>query len=285
MNLKHFVFSYTNILSREHEKKKYLTLCRKVFNLFYKYLVNLLKKKIGLIINLDKNKNSKYFNSPLGLIFENFNCDKGHILKVEDNKVLKTHNYTQFYEKYFKTFKNKNIKLLELGSHEGKGIASFYYFFPNAHFLGANINPFQMKYNSKRIEEIYIDVSSKKILQNFCNYIDNSFDVIIDDASHNLRDILITLPILFKKLKSGGYYVIEDVNQFEVFKNLNPSNEEFTPLKILKSIKDNRKFNSPFISEKDTIYLKKNISDYYFERGEMLMNGYNISDIVFLRKK
>ena len=285
MNIKHFVFSYTNILYREIDKKKYFSFCKKVFNLFYKLIANLLKKKIKLIINLDKIENSKNFNSSLGQLFENFNCDKGHSLKIKDNKILKTHNYTPFYEKYFKAIKNKNIKILELGSHEGKGIASFYYFFPNAHFFGANINPFQMKFYSRRIEEIFIDVSSKKILQNFCNYIDINFDVIIDDASHNLKDILITLPLLFKKLKSGGFYVIEDVNQFEVFKNLNPSNEKLTPLKILKFIQDDKKFNSPFLSEKDTFYLKENIADYFFEKGEMQMNGHNISDIVFLRKK
>ena len=44
-----------------------------------------------------------------------------------------------------------------------------------------------MRYYSNRIEEVYIDVSSKKILQNFTNYFDNKFQIIIDDASHNLR--------------------------------------------------------------------------------------------------
>ena len=285
MNIKHFVFSYTNILKREIYRKRYFSFCKKIINIFYKLITNLLKKKIGLIINLDKKKDSKYFNSSLSELFKNFNCDKGYSMKIEGNKILKTHNYTPFYEKYFKIFKNKKIKILELGSHEGKGIASFYYFFPNARLIGANINPFQMKYYSNRIEEIFIDVSSKKILQSFCNYIDINFDLIIDDASHNLRDILITLPIVFKKLKSGGYYVIEDINQFEVFKNLNPSNEKLTPLKILKLIQSNEKFNSPFLSEKDTVYLKENIEDFIFEKGEMQVNGYNISDIVFLKKK
>jgi len=284
MNIKHFVFSYTNILKREIDRKRYFSFCKKIFNLFYKLATNLIKKKIGLIVNLDK-KNSKYFKSSLSEIFQNLNCDKGHSMRIEDNKILKTHNYTPFYEKYLKIFRDKKIKILELGSHEGKGIASLYYFFPYAYLIGANINPFQMKYYSSRIEEIFIDVSSKKILQNFCNYMDTNFDLIIDDASHNLRDILITLPIVFKKLKSGGYYVIEDINQFEVFKNLNPSNEKLTPLKILKLIQRNEKFNSPFLSEKDTVYLKENIENFIFEKGEMQVNGYNISDIVFLKKK
>ena len=55
------------------------------------------------------------------------------------------------------------MRLLEIGSHEGKGLAAFYFFLPNTKFLGANINPFQMKYTSKRITELYVDVSCKEM--------------------------------------------------------------------------------------------------------------------------
>ena len=93
-----------------------------------------------------------------------------------------------------------------------------------------------------------------------------------------------TLPILFKNLKRGGYYVIEDINQFEVFKNLNPTNDKLTPLKILQYMQEGKKFSSEFISDEDVKYLKINIDKYLFEKGEMLVNGINISDIVFLKK-
>ena len=283
---KHFVFSYTNILAREFEKKNYFGFARKIFNLFYKLLINILKRIFGFSTNLDNNKTSnKVFNFSINDLFEYFNCDKGSNFQTTENKRIKAHNYSVFYEKYFNKVKNEKLNFLELGSHEGKGIAAFYHFFPNAKLIGANINPFQMRYYSNRIEEVYIDVSSKKILQNFTNYFDNRFQIIIDDASHNLRDILITLPILFKKLNSGGFYVIEDINQFDVFKNLNPTREKLTPIKILKYMQENKSFDSDFISKDDVNYLKENIAEYHFEKGEMVVNGYNISDIVFLRKR
>ena len=140
-----------------------------------------------------------------------------------------------------------------------------------------------MRYSSKRIDEIYIDVSSKNSTK-FCDYFEEGFDIIIDDASHNLHDIITTLSILFKKLNNGGFYVIEDANQFEVFQNLNPTNEKLTPIKLLKCLQNKRPFYSSFISKSDSKYLENNISEYYFERGEMIVNGYNISDIVFLKK-
>ena len=49
---KHFVFSYTNILKREIEKK-YFSCFRKIFNLVYKLIINEIKK-IGIIKDLDK---------------------------------------------------------------------------------------------------------------------------------------------------------------------------------------------------------------------------------------
>jgi len=283
---KHFVFSYTNILIREIEKKNYFVFLRRIFSLIYKLIINLLKRATNKIINLDKKKNNyQNYNLRLSELFQYFNCDKGSTLKIDgQEKIIKTHNYTIFYEKYFKKIRNREIKILELGSHEGRGLASLYYYFPNSKLCGANINPFQMRYHAERMDEIYIDVSSKKILKNFNKYFDKEFDIIIDDASHNLKDILQTLPMLFKNLKAGGFYVIEDINQFEVFKNLNPTNEKLTPIKILKLMKENKKVNSKFISEENIKYLKENISEYFFERGEMEVNGINISDIVFLKK-
>ena len=58
-----------------------------------------------------------------------------------------------------------------------------------------------------------------------------------------------------------------------------------TPIQILKKNKNNRKFSSKFLSKTDKDYLKKNIKNFYFEKGKSIVNGYNISDIVFLRKK
>ena len=151
--------------------------------------------------------------------------------------------------------------------------------------IGANINPFQMKYQSKRITELFVDVSSEESLTSLSNHLDNELDVIIDDASHNLRDIIIAFSILFKKLKKGGIYIIEDINQFEVFKNLNPYVNELTPLEILKSFQEKKDFESSFLDEETKKYLINNINDIKIEQGSMIMKKKNISDIVFIFKR
>lgn len=285
MDIKNFWFSYQNILKREILKKNYFTFFRKIFGSLYKFLIKFLRHKLSInCLNLDKIDKNFFCKLKLDDLFINFNCDKGSYFLQGKEKIL-SHNYSIFYEKYLKDLKEKKFNLLELGSHEGKSLASFYFYFSNAVMIGANINPFQMKFASKRITELYVDVSSKEILTSLSNHLEYELDVVIDDASHNLRDIIITLPIFFKKLKSRGIYIIEDINQFNVFKELNPYLNELTPLEILQSIQKKEEFTSSFLDDESKKYLINNIHDIKIEKGSMIINEKNVSDIAFIFKK
>ncbi len=284
MYFKNFFFNYKNILINVYVKKKYFVFLRKIFGTIYKFLLNFFKKKFSSkITNLDNQSKKIFYSYDLDKLFKEFNCDKGSTC-IWNGKKVYTHKYSIFYQKYLSTLKKKKINILELGSHEGRALASFFYYFPKAKLYGANINPFQMQFTSNRLEELYVDVSSKIILNNLANYLDIKFDVIIDDASHNIKDILFTLPIFFKKLKNGGYYVIEDIDQFKLYKNLNPTNESLTPLKILHNIKNKINFESKFLTKSDSQFLFDNIKEYNFEKGSQIVDGHNLSDIVFLKK-
>lgn len=285
MIMKNFWFSYQNILRREFLKKNYFKFFRKIFGCIYKFATRFLRHKFSInSVNLDKIDKKDFSKLSLDNLFINFSCDKGSYFFYGKEKVF-SHNYSIFYKKYLNFLKDKKFKLLELGSHEGRSLASFYFYYPRAIMIGANINPFQMKYQSKRITEIFVDVSSEEILTSLSNHLDNELDIIIDDASHNLRDIIIAFSILFKKLKKGGIYIIEDINQFEVFKNLNPYVNELTPLEILKCIQEKKDFESSFLDKETKKYLINNINDIKIEQGSMIMKKKNISDIVFIFKK
>jgi len=286
MYLKDFWFSYKNILLRDIERRKYLTFFRRIFGILLRFLIRSFKHKFNLkVVDLDKFRNQKeYLSFNLEKLFINFNSDKGSHWFWK-NKKLDAHNYSEFYEKYFSSLKKKKINFLEIGSHEGKGVASFFFYFPFSRIIGANINPFQMKLSSKNITELYIDVSTKKILNNFANHLNEKQDIILDDASHNIRDILITLSSMFKKLKSGGIYVIEDIEQFKIFNELNPYLNESSPMEILKKIKDKSFFKSSFIEDEEKKYLIDNIETINFEKGSMIINGQNASDIAFIFKR
>ena len=285
MHIKNFWYSYKNILLNAIEKD-FFKFSKRIFGTLYKFFIRYLRHNLSFkIINLDKLEKDKYKNLDLDTLFNEFNCDKGTFFKIDNQKIL-SHNYSVFYKKYFSSIKENKLNILELGSHEGKGLAAFYYYFPHSHFIGANINPFQMKYRSSRVQELFVDVSSEKILNNLSNHIEKELDIIIDDASHNLRDIIISFIVFFKKLKKGGIYVIEDLNQFKAFKKLDPYNgKEITPKEILIGIQNKKNYNSSFINDVDKKYLEDNIKDIKIEKGSMVVNDTNISEIAFIFKK
>ena len=278
-------FSYQSILSEELSKKNYFIFLKKIFGSLYKSLVKLIRHKFSInSTNLDKIESKNLSTLELDKLFIHFNCDKGSHCFFDKEKIV-SHNYSAFYDKYFKNIKKDKISLLELGSHEGKGLASFFFYFPNSDLIGANINPFQMRFNSKRISELFVDVSSSRSLYSLSDYLKKNPDIIIDDASHNLKDILTAFGILFKKLKSGGCYVIEDMDQFKALKELNPYPDEPTPLEILKKINDKQDFKTSFIDEESKKYLIENIKYIKIEKGSMKINEINVSDIAFVFKK
>ena len=285
MFLRDVWFSYKSILSEEFSKKNYFIFIRKIFGSLYKSLIKLIRHKFSInSTNLDKIENKNLFTLALDKLFIHFNCDKGSYCYFDKEKIV-SHNYSEFYDKYFKNFKKDKINLLELGSHEGKGLASFFFYFPNSYLIGANINPFQMQFSSKRLTELFVDVSSSRSIHSLSDYLKEDLDIIIDDASHNLKDILTAFGILFKKLKSGGCYVIEDMDQFKALKELNPYSEEATPLEILNKINDKQDFKTSFINDESKKYLIENIKDIKIEKGSMKINEINVSDIAFVFKK
>ena len=285
MFLRDVWFSYQSILSEELSKKNYFIFLKKIFGSLYKSLVKLIRHKFSInSTNLDKIESKNLSTLELDKLFIHFNCDKGSHCFFDKEKIV-SHNYSAFYDKYFKNIKKDKISLLELGSHEGKGLASFFFYFPNSDLIGANINPFQMRFNSKRISELFVDVSSSRSIYSLSDYLKKNLDIIIDDASHNLKDILTAFGILFKKLKSGGCYVIEDMDQFKALKELNPYPDEPTPLEILKKINDKQDFKTSFIDEESKKYLIENIKYIKIEKGSMKINEINVSDIAFVFKK
>ena len=96
---------------------------------------------------------------------------------------------------------------------------------------------------------------------------------------------MIAFATLFRKIKKGGIYVIEDMDQFKTFKELNPYTNELTPKEILHKIKNKEDFHSSFINQEEKEYLVENIKDIKVEKGFMEINNNNVSDIAFIFKK
>ena len=286
MNLKDFFFSYNQVIKADIKKKKYFKAFRKIFNYPYKFILNKLRETFLLKkLNLSKKKDDKILkNMDFDELFKNFNSDKASKFMI-NNQVIDGHNYSPFYEKYFQKFKNKeNLNILEIGSLRGAATASFYYYFNKPLITCVDINPFQIQIFSKNIRSIYIDTQSNEVLNNLCNYLNQEFDIIIDDGSHNVRDQIISLNVFFKKIKKNGIYVIEDSSQYLSAPHLNPDNLSYGSKEIILSIKNNQFEKVKYLSNNEVDILNKSIKNVFLEKGNYIQNKINISEIIFIEK-
>ena len=250
-----------------------------------KYLINffyLPKKK-----NLDIfSKNHEYlFNKDLNFLCEFFNSDKGEKSinqydkpsKQNDKKVI-SHGYAKIYEKYLHKFKEKKLNIIELGSFYGNASAALFFFFKNSQIYSADINPDMYIYRSKRLENFFTDTSSRSSIENDILKKNIKFDIVIEDASHMLKDQIISLFILFKILKPGGYFIIEEID-FPESRDDMRINQEFPDLKtILKKIIQKENFESKYISLDEKNYFLNNVDFIKFYKG-------NINEIAIVKKK
>ena len=283
MKLNDFIFSYGLILQNFLLiKKNYFKSIRKLINIPINYQIYLLKTLLQIgKLNLD---NMSVENNNFDYLFNKFNSDKAKKV-IYKGKLTVGHNYSPYYEKYLKRYKTKKrISILEIGSQFGNSAAALNFYFKNSKIYCADINPFAMNKFSKRIRPIYIDTQSEIIIKKLSKYFTKKFDIIIDDGSHNIRDQIISLKILYPILKKGGTYVIEEFNQYKALKNLNPDNEKNTTKQILDSIKKKKKIKSKYLSNNDFNYLSKNIKQIKFGGGKFIQNGINISSIAFINK-
>ena len=285
MNLKDFLFSYTQSFKIDLNKKKYFKAFRKLFNYPYKYILDRFRQFFSLKKkNLDTDIQT-FENMRLDDLFKKYNSDKASKFEINGNNIG-GHNYSPFYEKYFHKYKNiKSLNILEIGSLKGAATASFYNYLDKPKIICADINPFQLEIFSKNIRPIYVDTQSKDALKNLSTFLNQEFDIIIDDGSHNIKDQIITFNIFFQKLKKTGLYVIEDSTQYLSALHLNPDNLDYGSREILSSVKNNYLEKIKYLSDNDKDILNKMIKNIFTEKGNYVENKINISEIIFIEKE
>jgi len=281
MTFKDFIFSFKNIHISFLKRRKIIKFFKVGISILYKFFIlelffyNFFYKK-----NLDKDtfENKELFKKDLDFLFTHFNS-----LKQE-------HDYSDFYKKNLVFLKEKKIDILEIGTAKGDGLASFYYYFPNSNLIGLDNNPFRLRHKSNRIRNIFADVSSKQILKNLTNHLNQKFDLIIEDSSHKLIDQILCFVENFKNLKNGGIYVVEDLNFPDIHEIYNPTKEKINLKNILSKIASGKEVISKFIEKEEMNYIKENVQsiDFYKSKNKnnyLILGLCDYSEIAFIKKK
>jgi demethylmacrocin O-methyltransferase len=136
--------------------------------------------------------------------------DKGTI-------VAEKHSYTEAYEKYFSSYKDKEYRMFEIGINDprfpGASIKLWSSYFSKLYFLGYDIT--DCKHFEKPDQNIFTfqgDQNNPEHLKNAIELHGNKWDVIIDDGSHFHEHQITSFNTLYQYVKPGGLYVIEDLH-------------------------------------------------------------------------
>lgn len=120
------------------------------------------------------------------------------------------HGYTKYYYHYFKHLKEKNIKLLEIGTGGGGSLRMWRELFPKAEIHGMDIVD-----EYKRFEEegFKIHIGNQLDEDFILRMLEQTgpFDIIIDDGGHYMTQQIGSFKMLYEKVNPGGSYVIEDL--------------------------------------------------------------------------
>jgi hypothetical protein len=133
-----------------------------------------------------------------------------HDGKVSDKWSL----YLAEYERIFAPYRDRPVRILEIGIENGGSLELWSKYFWNASkIVGCDINRdcAQLQYDDPRISIVVGNTNRERTRRRILQHC-NGFDIIIDDASHQSKDIICSFANYFPCLSDGGLYVVEDLH-------------------------------------------------------------------------
>jgi hypothetical protein len=138
--------------------------------------------------------------------------------KVSDLELLgQKHNtgkchyqYLTQFDIYFSKIRSQPVRLLELGLLDGASLKVWEEYFPNATFVGVDIDDRCLEYKTNRTDIIIGNLDDEKFIQSLKTL--GPFDIIIDDAGHTMSQQITLFKALFPVVQDQGVYIIEDLH-------------------------------------------------------------------------
>lgn len=193
--------------------------------------------------------------------------------KYDTDKGVSKHNYVVVYEELFKNRRSQCKNFFEIGANFGESLLMFKDYFENAdiwsadifqgdHFNEDLIKGVKTKLDDNGVRWFDADQGDRLDLNRIVNEA-GEFDIILDDASHRAAEQQISLGYLFPYVKSGGLYLIEDLNY------RNHKSERFADGckrtdDMLEGFRDNKVVLSPVMSDYERKYLEDHASSIKF---------------------
>ena len=170
------------------------------------------------------------------------------------------HGFIDVYEPYFNEVSNSK-HILEIGVYYGGSLKYLSDKFKDGNIYGIDIED-KTQYDAERVKTYIVNQEDRDALNRFLEETDVEFDIIIDDGGHTMKQQQVSLGTLFKRLKKGGIYILEDLHtsRLENFGTIFPD-DLITTLDMLQSFKYTNNIASNHILDDEKEYIKNNVAD------------------------
>ena len=121
------------------------------------------------------------------------------------------HNYTELYERLFFPWKDEPITIFEIGIAGGGSLKMWEGYFSKARIFAVDILP-KSEFDNARVKTLIADQANRDQLQAAIHTAGGDIHILIDDGGHTMEQQQVSLGFLFKHVRPGGYYVIEDIH-------------------------------------------------------------------------
>ena len=134
-----------------------------------------------------------------------------YFLSKTGPRIIKQAHYFHVYERHLARFRQGPVLMFEIGTGEG-GSAEMWkrYFGPLCRIVTIDIED-KYHVHGDQIFARMGDQADTRFLQSLIEEFGVP-DIVLDDGSHVMRDVAVTFDTLYPLLRSGGAYLVEDMN-------------------------------------------------------------------------
>ncbi|MFN4153720.1 MAG: class I SAM-dependent methyltransferase [Paracoccaceae bacterium] len=126
--------------------------------------------------------------------------------------VHKWHHYLPIYDRYFGPWRDRPLRMLEIGVSKGGSLSMWRkYFGPEAVIFGIDIDPTCARFDGISAQVRIGSQADAGFLRSVVEEM-GGVDIVLDDGSHWSEHMKASLDVLYPLLSDGGVYMIEDTH-------------------------------------------------------------------------
>ena len=176
------------------------------------------------------------------------------------------HGYAPIYEPYLSKWRHSPIRILEVGvcmegTSGGQSVLMWHDYFKEATIHTFDIvdmsDSSMMRLSGDRVRFFRGDQSKREDLNAMvAEYGNQPFDFILEDGLHEHMHQMISLGCLFRHVKDGGFYILEDITESGRPACCIRNDETHS---VIRKFQETGKIDSPHLTNEEKAYLEENV--------------------------